>query len=56
MEACTKDWVKRNLIELAKDHKKHCHDERCTVQLCSLLMMCNELGIELTHEEKLNFI
>ena len=48
--------IKDNLIKLAIEHKKRCCDEYCTISLHLLEELLIKAGIEVTKEDRLNFI
>lgn len=50
------DWIKRNLIELAKYHKDRCDDPNCGIQLYAVQEAINMLGIELSMEDRMILI
>ena len=46
------DWIKKNLLNLAKFHKELCCDPNCDIQLHAVREAMYELKIELTDEER----
>ena len=56
MSMVDKEGVKKYLIELVKHHKKHCNIKDCDISLIVLMLMANDLGLELSQEERKWFI
>jgi rubredoxin len=56
MKPETKAWIKDNFVRLAKEHKARCRKKNCDVQLSSLLVALNRLGIEVPKEEAEAFL
>lgn len=47
-------WIKHNLLTLAKEHKATCKlfPEKCTVDLISVTIVLDRLGIKTTQKER----
>jgi hypothetical protein len=56
MKPETKDWLRDNFVRLAREHKARCRKKDCGVQLSSLLVALNRLGIKVTKEEMEAFL
>jgi hypothetical protein len=46
-----KDWIRRNFVELAMEHRKRCRRKDCPIQLLSLAVALKHLGIRVSDEE-----
>lgn len=46
------NWIKNNLLALAKYHKDRCDDQNCQIQLCAIQEVMTKLGIKLTLKER----
>jgi tRNA G26 N,N-dimethylase Trm1 len=56
MKPETKDWLRDNFVRLAREHKARCRKRDCNVQLSSLLVALNRLGIKVPKEEMEAFL
>ena len=45
-----KDWIRRNFVELAMEHRKRCRWKDCPIQLLSLAVALKYLGIKVSDE------
>ena len=45
------DYIKSNLLALAKDHKDHCESPNCGVNLYAVRLALKGLGITVSEEE-----
>jgi len=46
-----KEYIKRNLLALAKDHKNHCDGSECGINLFAVRMAFTKMNITLSKEE-----
>ena len=44
------DYIKHNLLALAREHKHRCEGE-CNISLMAVVLACKKLGIELSMKE-----
>ena len=45
------EFIKKNLLELAKNHKENCKNENCKIMLISIYLALNKLDIKMSDEE-----
>lgn len=45
------EFIKKNLLVLAKDHKEHYNSSNCIISLYTVRLVFKELNIPLTEEE-----
>lgn len=50
------EFLKRNAIEITRQHRALCQDPKCAVSLYSLAQLVKMAGIELTDEEFMEFL
>jgi hypothetical protein len=50
------DWIKNNLLQLAREHKVKCNPKTCHVSLTAVRIALKKLNIKLTEEESKELI
>jgi hypothetical protein len=46
-----KDWIRRNFVELAIEHRRRCRRKDCPIQLLSLAVALKHLRIKVSDKE-----
>lgn len=49
------EFLKQNVIEVARKHRATCDDHVCTVSLFALALLLEKAGIKLTEQEYMEF-
>lgn len=50
------ELLKQNAIELVKHHKRHCCGSECNISVFLVARLLDKAGIELTKEERREFV